>query len=220
MARERSPRSRSALPAEARAGVSRPRESAYRAAISVLDDDAFGMLAAPPHEFLGLLHLASGAADAGSLSPKLRTRARRALSERGAAWHARIVGRMIESRLGGRGAETAADVRVDAEARWLQVKRSKRKDISRRRVLRRLILQLARAHRDQRGVPVPAESLIRETWPGEQMLPEAAEQRLRTSIAELRRLGLRRVLKTQHGGYLLDPEAAVVIDAGGATHST
>jgi hypothetical protein len=52
---------------------------------------------------------------------------------------------------------------------------------------------------------VTVAELVRAGWGDERILPRSAAQRVRVAIAELRALGLREVLLSRDGGYLLDP---------------
>ncbi len=53
------------------------------------------------------------------------------------------------------------------------------------------------------------EALIRMAWPDEQILPEAAANRLYVAIARLRKKGLSTILLTRKSGYCLDPQVPV-----------
>jgi hypothetical protein len=78
-------------------------------------------------------------------------------------------------------------------------------DLSTRAPLRRILELLVRARREAPTEAVAVDEVIREGWPGEQIRPDAALNRARVALATLRKLGLRSVLLTVEGGYLLDP---------------
>lgn len=84
-------------------------------------------------------------------------------------------------------------------------------DLSRRAPLRRILLALARLRTVAPGQPLPLDDLVRAGWPGERIGADAAANRVRVALTTLRKLGLREVIKTGQGGYLLDPATAVVI---------
>jgi predicted ATPase len=78
-------------------------------------------------------------------------------------------------------------------------------DLKARAPLRRILELLARARRESPAEAVAVDDVIREGWPGERIRPDAALNRARVALATLRKLGLRAVLLTVEGGYLLDP---------------
>jgi hypothetical protein len=57
---------------------------------------------------------------------------------------------------------------------------------------------------------VGVEALVSAGWPDEQILPDAAANRLHQAIARLRRQGLRGVLESCEGGYRVPREVAVL----------
>jgi hypothetical protein len=69
-----------------------------------------------------------------------------------------------------------------------------------------LLLALVERRLDVPGEPVSMSELIEHGWPGERILPYAAENRVRVSLSELRRMGLRSVLLKRGEGWLLDPD--------------
>jgi tetratricopeptide (TPR) repeat protein len=77
--------------------------------------------------------------------------------------------------------------------------------LARRAPLRRLLGALAEARSTRPGAVVSIAELVRAGWGDERILPHSATQRVRVAIAELRALGLREVLLSRDGGYLLDP---------------
>ncbi|MEM1346916.1 MAG: helix-turn-helix domain-containing protein [Myxococcota bacterium] len=82
-------------------------------------------------------------------------------------------------------------------------------DMSKRRTPFRLLATLLRQRLEHPGQPLDAHKLCDAVWPDEIILPEAATNRLYVTIATLRRQGLRDVLRSGHGGYLLDPSVRV-----------
>jgi len=90
------------------------------------------------------------------------------------------------------------------DAAWFEAG-GERREITRRRVLRRLLTRLARARDEAPGEVVTRDELLDAGWPGEKMLPRAAASRIYVAIRTLRELGLREVLVTRDGGYLLHP---------------
>jgi hypothetical protein len=72
--------------------------------------------------------------------------------------------------------------------------------------LRRLLVALAKARDERRGIPLEPSELIAAGWPGERLQKRTATNRLRVALHTLRRLGLEDLLLTQMDGYLLDPQ--------------
>jgi len=98
-------------------------------------------------------------------------------------------------------------LRIGPDARWFQRCDGPRVDLARRRAPRLVLHALARG-----GRPLDVDSLLAAGWPGERVLPLAAQTRVHTAIYTLRRLGLDGVLVRRDDGYLLD--AAVTLDHG------
>jgi predicted ATPase len=84
-------------------------------------------------------------------------------------------------------------------------------DLSRRKNVRLVLLELARARRDAPGCAVSPDALLAAGWPGERMRPDAATKRLHTAIWTLRSVGFETLLLTEGDGYLLDPRTDLVL---------
>jgi hypothetical protein len=100
---------------------------------------------------------------------------------------------------------------VTEDGRAFRPPAGKKVDLERRRAVR-LILQRLTQHR----VQVPGEALALDTllgagWPGERVLPQAGASRVYVALGTLRRLGLRGVLVSRDGGYLLDPKVPIAV---------
>ncbi len=78
-------------------------------------------------------------------------------------------------------------------------------DLRKRPLLQRLLRALVDARVQAPGESVRARELVAQGWPGERMGWDAAKNRLRVAINQLRRRGLVQVLITTREGYLLDP---------------
>lgn len=57
--------------------------------------------------------------------------------------------------------------------------------------------------------PLAIDDLREAGWPGESMNHDAAVNRIHVALAELRKRGLKPVLKRKDQGYLLDPKVEV-----------
>jgi ATP/maltotriose-dependent transcriptional regulator MalT len=113
------------------------------------------------------------------------------------------------------GAGESAAVRVADDGSWLDTPGNERVDLSRRRVLRRLLLALAEKRVQAPGELLASADLVASGWPGERMLEKSAQDRLWVAIRSLRRLGLDGVLITGREGYLLDPDVALELCPSG-----
>lgn len=98
---------------------------------------------------------------------------------------------------------------LDRHGRWFELEQGARVDISRRRVLRRLLVALVARHEEAPDEEIETSDLLALGWPGERVMPEAAGRRVRTAIWELRRLGLGRLVTTKGFGYALARDARV-----------
>ncbi len=106
-----------------------------------------------------------------------------------------------------------APLTVGWRGQWMEVDGA-RADLRRRVPLRRILWDLALRRLTEPGRAVPAEELIDSGWPEERILPDAAIHRLHVALSTLRRLGLRDLLRSEDGGYLLAPQHEV--DLAGA----
>jgi hypothetical protein len=95
---------------------------------------------------------------------------------------------------------------IGDEARELRVPGGRKVILERRRAVRLILLTLVRARQEQPGVALPLDALLAAGWPGERVLPQAGASRVYVVLATLRRLGLRGLLLSRDGGYLLDPK--------------
>jgi DNA-binding SARP family transcriptional activator len=108
--------------------------------------------------------------------------------------------------------EARAALRVASDGRSFSVSGGPPVDLGRRAAPRRLLVALVDARRATPGRAVSRDDLIAAGWPGERMMAEAADKRLRTAIWSLRRAGLEEALLTRDDGYLIDPLVAVVVE--------
>lgn len=116
----------------------------------------------------------------------------------------------------GAAAQGGAVVGVADDGSWLETPGSERVDLSRRRVLRRLLLALAEKRVQEPGSLLASADLVAAGWPGERMLEKSAQDRLWVAIRSLRRLGLDGILVTGREGYLLDPDVPLELRAAQA----
>jgi predicted ATPase len=93
---------------------------------------------------------------------------------------------------------------VAPEATWFVVPGRPRVDLSSRPTLMRVLDALVVARLDSPGVALSWEALLAAGWPGEKVLAQAAQNRVRVALSTLRTLGLRTALVTEKGGHRLD----------------
>jgi hypothetical protein len=82
-------------------------------------------------------------------------------------------------------------------------------DLSRRTPLRNVVRLLAEKRANAVGQVVGIHEIILAAWPGERISGAAALNRAYVALATLRKLGLRELLVTRGGGYLLTPAVMV-----------
>lgn len=100
---------------------------------------------------------------------------------------------------------------VGPDASWFQAPGAEAQDLRPRRALRALLDLLVRRRIDGQGAD--AADLLEAAWPGEKMSPEAALNRVRVALAELRKRGLRACLLRDGERYRLDPAVPVRLAA-------
>jgi tetratricopeptide (TPR) repeat protein len=86
-------------------------------------------------------------------------------------------------------------------------------DLSHRVPLRAILRLLAEKRALMPGATVSVEDIICAGWPGESIDVEAAMNRVYVALAALRRLGLRELLVTGAGGYMLSPAVGIALVA-------
>ncbi|HRE90818.1 MAG TPA: hypothetical protein PK095_16960, partial [Myxococcota bacterium] len=80
--------------------------------------------------------------------------------------------------------------------------------LARRPSARKIMAQLAAAHRERRALDV--ETLFQAGWPGDKVREPYRSNRVYVLIAKLRSAGLGAALLHDGEGYRLDPDAAIV----------
>ena len=94
-------------------------------------------------------------------------------------------------------------IEVGPAGTWLR--RPGAKSVRTSRVLARLLDALVDERIAHPGIAVAPEALAARVWPGEELTPKIAAERVHSVIARLRRLGLDSVVVRQPGGYLIHP---------------
>ena len=101
-------------------------------------------------------------------------------------------------------------LRVAADGAAFQIDDTAPIDLARRRPLRRLLLRLAQATVDGQG-PLDLAALLAAGWPGEQVVPDAAANRVHVALHQLRRLGLSGWIVHIPDGWILRSDARTEI---------
>lgn len=104
-------------------------------------------------------------------------------------------------------------IRYDKTLRWLAAGRT-HIDLRRRPVLRRVLARLVRGRIEQKGVPVPALTLIESTWPEDRSKRHALDNRLWVALSTLRKLGLNDLIVREDGGYLIPGFVELIAEGG------
>ena len=136
-----------------------------------------------------------------------RVEAARTLGE--ASDDARLALRVLDRLVGDPREASGGALHVGDGGRWFLVPGGEAVDLSRRKVLRGVLLALAQAQAT--GKPIGLEALREAGWPGEKMSVEAATNRIHVALAALRQLGLRDLIVHDEQGYRLDGKTPVVL---------
>jgi predicted ATPase len=96
-----------------------------------------------------------------------------------------------------------------SDASWFEWQ-GERVDVSRRAAPCRIFQKLVEMRRSHPGTSLSKEEIFEAGWPGETVHPDSVRSRVYTAIRTLRDFGLRDLLLTRDGGYLLDPDVPVV----------
>ncbi|HEY1954662.1 MAG TPA: tetratricopeptide repeat protein [Polyangiaceae bacterium] len=126
---------------------------------------------------------------------------------------ARTAVRLIESSLA-RDGTSAPVLVVGPEACWFTAPGDSQRDLSNRRVLRRLLWRLVETHRSAPGIGLTLDELRDAGWPDDRATPAAAQNRVHVALTELRRRGLRSCLRRAQSRYLIDPAVRIELRDG------
>lgn len=103
-------------------------------------------------------------------------------------------------------------LRIGDDFRWLEVDGDSRQDLSRRGPLRKVLACLVEARRDSGADGRASRSvyeLMEAGWPDQTADPESGKNRVYTTVARLRDMGLDEILQTVDDGYRLHPDVTV-----------
>lgn len=106
-------------------------------------------------------------------------------------------------------AATQTGLSIGPAARWFALGAGAPVDLSRRQALRLILKRLADVHEERPDTALSVEEVFAAGWPDERIHPEAAQTRVYTAVAVLRRMGLRHLLVRRDDGYLLDPSTPI-----------
>ena len=98
---------------------------------------------------------------------------------------------------------------------WFRPPRGKRITCDRRQAARRLLVKLTQQRVEAPGVAIESDMLLEVGWPGERIAAKAARNRLYVTLATLRKLGLKGILRATEEGYMLEPKVQALFVADG-----
>jgi predicted ATPase len=98
--------------------------------------------------------------------------------------------------------------RIERRGRFVVDPAGRRVELSRRPVMRRLVMRLAVGRFEAPGTAVTSEELVEVGWPDEVSSKESGRNRLYVTVRRMRELGLSLIVSSE-GGYALDPAAEV-----------
>jgi predicted ATPase/Tfp pilus assembly protein PilF len=94
---------------------------------------------------------------------------------------------------------------IAPEASWCRPPGGAWQDLRDRQAVRRILLRLIEHQREAPGRGLSLQELQIAGWPGERILPAAASNRIYVAMNQLRKLGLKDLLRKGGDGYFLDP---------------
>jgi tetratricopeptide (TPR) repeat protein len=100
---------------------------------------------------------------------------------------------------------------LSEDGAWLRLPSGQVHKLRARPVAARLLRVLVDRALESPGAPVAAAALIAAGWPGEKILPKAAQNRLYVSMTRIRQLGLGDLLQNDGDGYFLQSNLRVRI---------
>ena len=107
------------------------------------------------------------------------------------------------------GVEAPPALVVHRTGAWMRLPSGEVVELAKKRVGRRLVVELARARIESPGEPIDARELFDRAWEGERVIAEAARNRLHVALSGLRKQGLREYLEAVGDGYRLARELRV-----------
>ena len=192
---------------------------AAKQTLAPADDDPLGVSLEAQTTFL-LLARARRAARSGDHETAVDLRAEamnvvEKIADAAASDDVRVALRVLRRELGrpipGGGPTSARGALVVAdEAREVRVPSGIVISLAQRRAPRLILARLLEEREKKPGAVLGVEELLDAGWPGERVLAEAGASRVYVALGTLRKLGLRDVLLSRDGGYLLDPRIAIV----------
>jgi hypothetical protein len=100
---------------------------------------------------------------------------------------------------------------VAEDARAFRTPAARAVTLERRHAVRLILVKLVDHRLKAPGESLASDALLEAGWPGERVLREAGASRVYVALATLRRLGLRCLLTSRDGGYLLDPRVPLLV---------
>lgn len=97
---------------------------------------------------------------------------------------------------------------IGPDARWFSVDGGPRHELAKKRVLRPLLAALVERHLAGSG-PLTDRQLRDALWPDDRMSDASARNRLHVALHGLRAMGLSKLIRFEHNGWMLAPELSV-----------
>lgn len=104
-------------------------------------------------------------------------------------------------------------VTIHRDGRWMKLPSGRFVDMKAHRVLGGIVKKLAEERILAPHTPVPPARLVESGWPGENIEPKAAKNRLHVALCTLRKMGLQDALITTPDGYMLNPNLTMRVEA-------
>lgn len=105
-----------------------------------------------------------------------------------------------------RASSEALPVTIARDGSFVDLPTGAHVDLRTQPLSRRILALLVTARRETPGVPVLRDALVRAIWPEEDLPRTVGKNRLHVAMNQLRSLGLRDLVLSQAGGFLLDPQ--------------
>jgi hypothetical protein len=98
---------------------------------------------------------------------------------------------------------------IGEDCRWFQIEGKEVVSLQRRLAMRKLLSALIAASEAGRKEPLSVEEMFEIGWPEQRASSDSAAGRVYTTVRLLRAMGLRDVILSDAGGYIINPNLAI-----------